>query len=104
MGDIVSVSTRDDANAAINAIDNAITKVLDEQTNIAGALSRFEFTATNITTMFTNDQASESVIRDADMATEMAAYAKYNILSQTAQAMLAHANQEPNSVLNLLNS
>ena len=102
-GDIVSVSTRDDANAAINAIDNAITKVLDEQTNIAGALSRFEFTATNITTMFTNDQASESVIRDADMATEMASFIKYNVLSQTSQAMLAHANQEPNSVLGLLN-
>ena len=103
-GDIVSVSTRDDANAAINAIDNAITKVLDEQTNIAGALSRFEFTATNITTMTTNDQSSESVIRDADMATEMAGFIRYNVLSQTAQAMLAHANQEPNNVLALLNS
>lgn len=103
-GDIVSVSTRDDANAAINVIDNAITKVLDEQTNIAGALSRFEFTATNITTMTTNDQSSESVIRDADMATEMAGFIRYNVLSQSAQAMLAHANQEPNNVLALLNS
>lgn len=102
--DIVSISTRDDANAAINVIDNAITKVLDEQTNIAGALSRFDFTATNITTMTTNDQSSESVIRDADMATEMAGFIRYNVLSQTAQAMLAHANQEPNSVLSLLNS
>lgn len=103
-GDIVSIATRDNANAAINVIDNAITKVLDEQTNIAGALSRFDFTATNITTMTTNDQSSESVIRDADMATEMAGFIRYNVLSQTAQAMLAHANQEPNSVLNLLNS
>lgn len=103
-GNIISISTKEDANAAINAIDVVIKRVLDEQTNIAGALSRFDFTATNITTMTTNDQSSESVIRDADMATEMAGFIRYSVLSQSAQAMLAHANQEPMNVLVLLNS
>lgn len=99
---IISISTKEDANAAINVLDNVLTKVLNEQSNIGSALSRLEHTATNLTTSYTNDQASESVIRDADMATEMAGYIKYNVLSQASQAMLAQANQNPMDVLALL--
>lgn len=99
---IISISTKEDANAAINVLDNVIAKVLHEQSNIGAALSRLERTATNLTTAYTNDQASESVIRDADMATEMAGYLKYNVLSQASQAMLAQANQNPMDVLALL--
>ena len=99
---IISISTRENANAAINALDLAIEKVLDQQTTIGAALSRLERTATNLTTTVTDDQSSESVIRDADMAKEMAGYAKYNLLSQTSQAMLAQANQNPMDVLYLL--
>ena len=99
---IISVSTKDDANAAIAAIDNILERVLNEQSNIGAALSRLERTATNLTTAYTDDQSSESVIRDADMAKEMTGYAKYNLLSQTSQAMLAHANQNPMDVLYLL--
>ena len=101
-GNIVSISTKDDANAAINVIDNVIKRVLDEQSNIGSFLSRLEYTATNLTTSYTNDTASESVIRDADMATEMSGYVRYNVLTQSAQAMLAQANQNPLNVLALL--
>ena len=99
---IISISTKEDANAAINVLDNVLTKVLDTQSNIGAALSRLERTATNLTTSYTDDQASESVIRDADVATEMAGYLKYNVLSQASQAMLAQANQNPMNVLALL--
>ena len=99
---IISISTKEDANAAINVLDNVLNKVLDEQSQIGSALSRLERTATNLTTQYTDDQASESVIRDADVATEMAGYLKYNVLSQASQAMLAQANQNPMNVLALL--
>ena len=99
---IISISTRSAANATINVLDNVIEKVLDQQTMIGAALSRLEHTSTNLTTAFTDDQASESVIRDADMATEMAGYVKYSVLSQASQAMLSQANQNPNNVLALL--
>lgn len=99
---IISISTKEDANAAINVLDLAIEKVLDQQTTIGAALTRLDRTATNLTTTVTDDQSSESVIRDADMAKEMAGYAKYNLLSQTSQAMLAQANQNPLDVLYLL--
>lgn len=99
---IVSISTKEDANASINVLDNVLTKVLDQQSIIGSAISRLERTATNLKTAYTDDQASESIIRDADMATEMAGYLKYNVLSQASQAMLAQANQNPMNVLALL--
>lgn len=101
-GKILSISTKEAANAAINVLDNALTKVLDQQSIIGSALTRLERTATNLTTSVTDDKSSESVIRDADMAKEMAGYAKYNLLTQTSQAMLAQANQNPLDVLYLL--
>ncbi len=101
-GSIISISTKEDANAAINVLSNVLEKVLDQQSTIGSALSRLEHTATNLTTSFTNDQSSESVIRDADMATEMTGYLKYNVLSQASQAMLAQANQNPLNVIALI--
>ena len=103
-GSIISISTRIDANASISVLDNVLGKVLNQQIMIGSALSRLEYTATNLTTAYTDDQSSESVIRDADMATEMTNYTKYNLLAQTSQAMLAQANQNPNNVLFLLGS
>ena len=99
---IISISTQADANAAIAAIDNILERVLDQQTTIGAALVRLERTAINLTTSYTDDQASESVIRDADMAKEMTGYAKYNMLTQTSQAMLAHATRNPMDVMYLL--
>ncbi len=101
-GTIISVSTKEDANATINVLDNVLTKVLDQQSDIGAAIARLERTATNLRTEYTDDQAAESVIRDADMATEMAGYLKYNVLSQASQAMLAQANQNPMDVLSLI--
>ena len=101
-GTIISISTKEDANATINVLDNVLTKVLNQQSTIGSAISRLEHTATNLTTSFTNDQASDSVIRDADMATEMAGYLKYNVLTQASQAMLAQANQNPMNVIALI--
>lgn len=100
----LSVSTREDANATINVLDNVLNKILNEQTTIGAALSRLDYTMSNLTTTVTNDQSSYSVIRDADIATEMTGYVKNNMLRESAQAMLAQANQFPNNVLSLVGS
>ena len=90
------------ANAAINVIDNALQKALDLQTRIGAQTSRLEYTSANLVMNSENTQASESVIRDADMAKVQTAYARDSILTQAAQAMLAHSNQNSSSVLSLL--
>ena len=64
--------------------------------------SRLEFTTENLTIAHENVTASESTIRDADMAKEMTEYTKNNVLLQAAQSMLAQANQNSSSVLSLL--
>ena len=61
-----------------------------------------EYTSSNLTTASENVQASESTIRDADMAKEMTNYTKNNVLLQAAQSMLAQANQSSSNVLSLL--
>ena len=101
-GDRVSVTTKENANAAINVIENALTKALDQQTTIGAIEARLEYTSANLTTSSENVQASESTIRDADMAKEMTNYTKNNVLLQSAQAMLAQANQNSSAVLSLL--
>ena len=98
----INVTTKENANASINAIENAITKALDQQTTIGSVLSRLEYTSSNLDTSSENVQAAESTIRDADMAKEMTDYTKNNVLLQTAQAMLAQANQNSGAVLSLL--
>ena len=101
-GETLNVSTQVKANAAINVLDNAIQKALDQQTTIGSVESRLSYTASNLTTASENVQASESTIRDADMAKEMTNYTKNNVLLQAAQSMLAQANQSSSSVLSLL--
>ena len=101
-GTKLNISTQTKANAAINALDNAIAKALDQQTTIGSVESRLEYTSTNLTTASENVQASESTIRDADMAKEMTNYTKNNVLLQAAQSMLAQANQSSSNVLSLL--
>ena len=98
----LSVTTKEKANAAINVIENALTKALDQATTIGAIEARLEFTSANLTTSSENVQASESTIRDADMAKEMTNYTKNNVLLQSAQAMLAQANQNSSAVLSLL--
>ena len=100
--DDISVVTQKQANIAIRVIDGAIDYALNQQTDIGAYLQRFEYTATNITTMTENIMSAESTIRDADMAKEMTNYTKNNVLLQAAQSMLAQANQSSSAVLSLL--
>lgn len=101
-GTKLNISTQDKANAAINVLDNAVQKALDQQTTIGAVESRLEYTSSNLTTASENVQSSESTIRDADMAKEMTNYTKNNVLLQAAQSMLSQANQNSSSVLSLL--
>ena len=101
-GTTVSVATQKKATSAITVIDRAISRALKQQTMIGSIESRLEFTAANITTAHENVTASESVIRDADMAKSFTAYTRANVLMQTAQSMLGQANQNSSNVLQLL--
>ena len=101
-GKTIQIGTQKQANAAINVLDNAVQKALDQQTTIGSVQSRLSYTSSNLTTASENVQSSESTIRDADMAKEMTEYTKNNVLLQAAQSMLAQANQSSSSVLSLL--
>ena len=98
----LQVGNQAQANAAINVLDNAIQKALDQQTTLGAAQSRLEYTQSNLTTASENVTSAESTIRDADMAKEMTEYTKNNVLMQAAQSMLAQANQSSSNALSLL--
>ncbi len=100
-GTVLNISTQKKANAAINVLDTALQKCLNQQTSIGSVESRLEYTSANIVTGSENTQASMSTMRDADMAAEMTEYTKNNVLLQAAQSMLAQANQNSSSVLSL---
>ncbi len=101
-GSTLNVTTQKFANAAINVLDCALQKCLNQATTIGAVESRLDYTSANLVTASENTQSSESTIRDADMAAEMTAYTKNNVLLQAAQSMLAQANQNSSSVLSLL--
>lgn len=101
-GKSIDISSQVSANAAISAFDNAVEKVLAQQTTLGAVTSRMDYTNANIVTASENVTASKSVISDADMAKEMTSFTKSNILAQAAQSMLAQANQTSSSVLSLL--
>lgn len=96
------VTTQKKATSALTTIDRALTKAIKQQTSIGAVQSRLEFTTENLTVAHENVTASESTIRDADMAKAFTDYTKANVLLQTAQSMLAQANQNGSSVLGLL--
>lgn len=98
----LSLATQDDANYAIDQIDKAINKTSMVRASFGSIQNRLEHKIDNLTTTSTNLTEAESAIRDTDMASEMMNYTKYNILQQAAQSMLAQANQQPQSVLQLL--
>ena len=100
--DNVNVLTRDESSLALFTLDVAINYALDNQTRMGAYQSRLDYTVSNLTTSNENTQSSESTIRDANMAKEMTEYTKANVLAQSAQAMLAQANQNASSVLELL--
>jgi flagellin len=98
----VDLTTRTGATEAIEKIDEAIKKVSSERAKLGAMQNRLEHTINNLSTTAENLTASESRIRDVDMAKEMMEFTKNSILQQAATAMLAQANSQPQGVLQLL--
>jgi flagellin len=90
------------ASATIEAVDTAITSISTARANLGAYQNRFEHTINNLNVAVENLSASESRIRDTDMASEMVNFTRAQILSQAGTAMLAQANQAPQGVLRLL--
>ena len=100
--DAINIGTQEGAQAAVDVIKNAINIVSDVRGTLGATQNRLDHTINNLSVMTENIQDAESTIRDTDVADEMMAYTKNNILVQSAQAMLAQANQVPQGVLQLL--
>ncbi|WP_223552947.1 MULTISPECIES: flagellin Hag [Lysinibacillus] len=100
--DEISVGKGSSASNAIKVIDNAIKRVSSQRSTLGAVQNRLEHTINNLGAASENLTAAESRIRDTDMAAEMMAFTKNNILTQAAQSMLAQANQQPQGVLQLL--
>ena len=100
--DGISIADQESASAAVDAIKAAINYVSDVRGTLGATQNRLDHTINNLSVMTENIQDAESTIRDVDVAEEMMAYTKNNILIQSAQAMLAQANQVPQGVLQLL--
>ena len=100
--DALKVDSFANANLAITSTNDAIALVSTQRANLGAAQNRLEHTINNLGTSSENLTASESRIRDVDMAKEMMEFTKNNILAQAAQSMLAQANQQPQGVLQLL--
>jgi len=98
----ISIADQDSAAKAVEAIKAAINQVSDVRGTLGATQNRLDHTINNLSVMTENIQDAESTIRDVDVAEEMMAYTKNNILIQSAQAMLAQANQVPQGVLQLL--
>ncbi len=98
----IDISTQKGAAAAVDVIKAAINKVSTTRGSLGALQNRLEHTINNLSVTSENMTAAESRIRDVDMAKEMMAYTKNNILVQSSQAMLAQANQIPQGVLQLL--
>jgi len=100
--DNIQVTSNELANRAIGTIDGAISRVSGERSKLGALQNRLDHTINNLGVTMENLTAAESRIRDADMAKEMMEFTKLQILSQSANAMLAQANQLPQNVLQLL--
>ena len=98
----IDVSSQVSADKAIKTINDALETVSAERSKLGAMQNRLEHTIANLGTSAENLQAAESRIRDLDMAEEIMAFTKNNILQQAATAMLAQANMAPQSVLQLL--
>ena len=98
----LTVSSFESAGSAMQRIQNAIDKVSTQRATLGAVQNRLEHTIANLDTTSENTSASESRIRDTDMAKEMVTYSKNNILAQAGQSMLAQANQSTQGVLSIL--
>ena len=102
IGSALDIKTSSAANKVLGQIDSAITQVLNQRTELGSIEARLGFTLDNLATETENLTASESSIRDLDMAKGMTDFMKWNVQTQAAQFMLAQAGQNAYSVLNLL--
>jgi flagellin len=101
-GEPQSLSTAAAANDIIGKTDIALNKILKQRADLGAYSNRLEMTARGLMNAYENVQASESRIRDVDMAEEFVNYVKHSILMETGSIMLAHANLRPQTVLKLL--
>ena len=99
---IMSLASPDDANRAIGTLDEALKKINKQRADLGAYQNRLEYTVNGLNIGAENLQASESRIRDTDMAKEMVEFTKNQVLTQAGTAMLAQANQSTQSVLSLL--
>ena len=99
---IMSLGAPDDANRAIGTLDEALKKINKQRADLGAYQNRLEMTVKGLDVGAENLQASESRIRDTDMAAEMVEFTKDQVLSQAGTAMLAQANQSSQNVLSLL--
>ncbi|HWD19083.1 MAG TPA: flagellin [Verrucomicrobiae bacterium] len=97
-----SVSTTTTAAAALTAVTSAITQLATDRATVGASVERLTYTSSQLNVLTDNLTAANSQITDVDVAQESTNYAKYQILTQSATAMLAQANQNPQSVLKLL--
>jgi len=98
----IDISTAKDANETLANLDYALEAVAQQRATLGVMQNRMEYAVSNLSTTEENLSAAESRIRDVDMAEEMVGYTKNNILNQSAMAMLAQANQQPQAILSLL--
>lgn len=99
---IMSLETPDEANRAIGTLDEALKKINKQRADLGAYQNRLDLTVKGLDIGAENLQASESRIRDTDMAAEMVEFTKDQVLSQAGTAMLAQANQSSQNVLSLL--
>jgi flagellin len=99
---LANVSTADNSNRTIGLVDDALQKIAKQRADLGAYYNRLEYAAKGLMTAYENIQASESRIRDADMAETMVAFTKDQILVQSGTAMLAQANMKTRTVLQLL--
>ncbi len=102
IGNPMTLSTAGDANRNIGVLDNALHTISKQRADLGAYYNRMEHAAKGLMTAYENVQASESRIRDADMAETMVDFTKNQILVQSGTAMLAQANTQPQGVLQLL--
>ncbi len=98
---VLSISTPEKANSIIGIVDAALTKINKQRADLGAYQNRFEYTTKGLMNAYENMQASESRIRDVDMAEEMVGYTKNQILLRSSTAMLAQANLKNNNVMQL---
>ena len=98
----LDITTEENAGASLDKINAAINTVSSARASMGALQNRLEHTINNLDVSVENLSAANSRIRDTDMAKEMMNCTKMNVLVQSAQAMLAQANQQPQSVLQLL--